>query len=189
MAASQPSALAVPLTAGPSSSPVMSRLIEPRRQFALAREEAARRGDEGCHGALHVGRASAVELAMGDSRAEGILAPSVARARRHHVGMAGEAEIGTALAEARIEIVHLRRVGRLEGQTMANEAQPLELALEQGQRAALVGRDARAADEGARELDDVDEAVGEARAHARSSSLIEVLARVRSSTRLTMTQQ
>ena len=71
--AAQASSLRVPLTAGPSSSPVISRLIEPAGR-SLG-QEAARRRDEGGDAALHVGGAPAVELAVLDLARERVDPP------------------------------------------------------------------------------------------------------------------
>jgi hypothetical protein len=51
----------------------------------------------------------AVERAVHDFRPEGVDAPGLGVADRHHVGVAGEAEVGAAGAEAGVEVVDLGR--------------------------------------------------------------------------------
>ncbi len=72
---------------------------------------------------------------------------------------------------------------------MAGEAELREPLLEKRKGTALGGRHTGAADQRPREFDRIDGSVLALRAHARSNSLIEVLERVRSSTRFTITQQ
>ncbi len=98
--------------------------------------------------------------------------------------MAGEAEIGRGGAVARIEVVHVRRIGVGEGEAVADEAEPFQHLLQVAERAAFRRGHARAADQVARQFDRVDQ-IGQ----SRKSSLIEVLARVPASTRLMITAQ
>ncbi len=74
---------------------------------------------------------------------------------------------------------------------MAGEAQALEHAGEIGDGAFVLGRDAGPADELGGKLDRIERLVASERGRhqSRSNSLIEVLARVFSSTRLTITAQ
>ena len=84
----------MPLTAGPSSSPVTRKLIEPvKRPLG---DEAQGGGDRGGDAALHVAGAAAPELAVGDLAGERIEPPARDVAGRHDVGVAGEDEIGRA---------------------------------------------------------------------------------------------
>ena len=76
-------------------------------------------GDEGGDAALHVDRAAAVEQPAADLGRERIARPAVAR--RHHVEMAGEGEMGRAGAARREQILD-RPVRRLAG----DEAMDLE---------------------------------------------------------------
>ena len=72
--ASRFSILTVPLTAGPSSSPVIRRLIEPPKSRPRLREEAGAGLGEGRDRALHVGGAAAEQVAgreLGRERADG----------------------------------------------------------------------------------------------------------------------
>ena len=111
------------------------------------------------------------------SRAERIGAPA-AVARRHDVGMAGEAEMRRAAADAREQVFR-----RSEAQPLDGEAKPRQRRGQHVLRAGILGRHRGAADQRARQLQRI------GIAQSRSSSLIEVLARVRSSTRLTITAQ
>ena len=122
LAAIQSSTLRVPLIAGPSSSPVMSRLIEPAMSSPLARDEIERRGGEAGDGALHVGGAPSVEHAVRDLGGEGRIGPQALIARRHHVGMAGEAEMRRPEPMRAIEIVDRRRAVLGESEPLAVEA-------------------------------------------------------------------
>ena len=152
------------------------------RRAALAQEARDRR-DEGRDGALHVGGAAAIDMAVGDRGAERLDGPAPGVADRHDVGVAGEAEIGRRVAEARIEVVDA--LGAVaERQAVTGEAERPECGLQHVERALVPRRHARAADQRAGQVDRVDRG-----AHSRSSSLIEVLARVLASTRLTMTAQ
>ena len=95
------SSLAVPLTAGPSSSPVTRKLIEPvdgALRRSAARRRAQRRRRPSCR------RRRGPRLTVRDLAGERIEPPSRI-ARRHDVGMAGEDEIGPRRPEARVEIV------------------------------------------------------------------------------------
>ena len=56
-------------------------------------------------------RAAPVEHAAGDLGTEGGLGPRVLLAHRHDVGMAGEAQMRRAGAEARVEVLHVGRAG------------------------------------------------------------------------------
>ena len=92
--------LAVPLMAGPSSSPVISRLIEPAGAPFAARR-AGRRRDEGGDAALHVRGAPAIKLAVARSLPRTGRRPRRARiAGRHDIGVTGEAEVGPRLRPA-----------------------------------------------------------------------------------------
>src|SRR5581483_11882929 len=81
------------------------------RILATARDIIGGGGDEAGDGALHVGGAAPIELVTEELAAEGIDAPALGPPDRHHVGMAGEAEIAAAGADAGVEIVDRRRAG------------------------------------------------------------------------------
>ena len=172
----------MPLTAGPSSSPVIRQLIEPGR--LRSRQQPRYGGDEAGDRALHVDRAAAVDVAIDDLGGERLGTPGRNVARRHDVGVAGERDVGAGAAEAGVEVGDRRGARRLEGQAVAAKAEARERALDDVERPGVLGRDARAADQGLGERDRVGQLD-----HARSSSLIEVLARVLASTCLTITAQ
>ena len=116
--------------------------------------------------------------------AEWIGRPGGIVADRHDIGMAGEAEVGRAVAEPGVEVVDIVLGGLGERQPVTGEAEPGQRLLENAERAAVGRRHAGAGDQRAGERDRVD-GVG----HVRSSSLSDVLARVPASTCLTMTAQ
>ena len=155
------------------------------RAFLVAGDEQADRagagggggdgGDEGGDGALHVAGAAAEQHAVADFTAEGIGGPGPLPFR-HHVGVPGKTQMRPGLAAAG------EQVGRgAERQAPDAEAERLQRASQHVLRAAIGGRDRAAADQRLGERGRVHQ--------SRSSSLTEVLARVRSSTRLTMTAQ
>ena len=161
----------VPLTEGPSSSPVMRSEIAPAKIAAGLGDEARGRRGKGRDRAFHVGGAAAIEPAIDDLRRERIDAPALAPADRHHVAMAGEAEmLAWPLAgELGVEVVDPRRPRRLERHAPAGEANGLQRARERIQRARIRRRHARAADQRLRERDGIDRClhVGLSRAAAR----------------------
>src|ERR1700730_1203999 len=116
---SQSSTFLVPLTATPSSSPVINRLIEPAKSRPRV--------------AMHRS-AGAMNAAM---------APLLGGAGRHDIGMAGEAQIGPPVAPACVEV----RDGLVtffgEGQRLAGEAEPFEPPGNDPERTLVLGRDAR----------------------------------------------
>ncbi len=152
-------------------------------EIAAVCEEARRGGDETGDRALHVGGAAAIERAVEHLAAERIDRPALEIARRHDVGMAGEAEIAARVAAARVEIEDRRGAFLRELDNVAGKAQPFERLGEERDRALVLRRHGRPADERGGEFDRVE------RHQSRSSSLIEVRLRVFASTRLTMTQQ
>ena len=109
--------------------------------------------------------------------------------------MASEAEVGPALAPLGVEIVDRRSSRLLEGQAVAGEAERLESALQHIEGAAVRRCHALAADQRAgkrqrmRERFNARLVLPALFTQLRSSSLIEVLARVPASTRLTITAQ
>ena len=108
------SSLTVPLTAGPSSSPVTRKPIEPAKR-RRRREEGERRRHHRGDAALHVDGAAPVEHAVRDHRRRRVVAPAPPVAGRHDVGMAGEQETGAAVADAGIEVVDVGRARLAEG--------------------------------------------------------------------------
>ena len=111
------------------------------------RTEAGYGSDEGGDGPLHVARPPPVEDAVLHVRSEGIAGPDRTLARRHHVSMAGEAEVGPALAPLGVKIVDRRSSPLLEGQAVAGEAERLERALQHVEGAAVFRCHALAADQ------------------------------------------
>ena len=110
----------MPLTAGPSSSPVMRKLIEPGKR--PLGDEAQGGGHSGGDAALHVARAAAPELAVGDLGRERIEPPAFDIAGRHDVGVAGEDEIGTPAPEPSMQVQDRRRSRRLERDQLGGES-------------------------------------------------------------------
>ena len=150
------SILTVPLTAGPSSSPVIRRLIEPpksRPRLAMNRADGL---GEGRDRALHVGGAAAEQVAGRQLGRERTDRPRREIADRHDVGMAGEAEVLAAwIADAGIEVGDVVGAGLGEIHALAAEADGAERALEQLQRARFDRRHALAAHQRARQFNHV----------------------------------
>ena len=167
----------------------MSRLIEPPNSCPRDARNRDAAADEAGDRAFHVGGAAADTGRRPVRGGEGVGRPGGEIARRHHVGMAGEAEIAPGLAEPRIEVQHLVGAGLGEFDGLAGKAQPFERARQKRDRARILGRDAREADQLRREMHGIDGDHGFSGHQSRSNSLIEVLARVRASTRLTMTRR
>ena len=92
-AAAHSSSLTVPLTATPSSSPVMRKEIEPFGLPPRGGEMIEHRRQHAGDRALHVDGAAAEQDAVGDLAGERRMPPARLVARRHHVGMAGEDEM------------------------------------------------------------------------------------------------
>jgi len=103
---------------------------------------------EGGHRAFHVRRAAPVEPAVAPRRLERIGGPVRRISRRHHVRVAGEAEVRLARAEARIEVVDVRRAFGAERQAVAGEADLFERRAEHVEGACVGRRHARPADQG-----------------------------------------
>ena len=99
---------------------------------------------------------------------------------RHHVGMAGEADVRPAGAQAGEHVLDLT-----EAQPMDGEAQAFQRIRQHVLRAAVSGRHRGASDQRLRQR----QRIGSAPAQSRNNSLMEVFARVCASTVLTMTAQ
>ena len=145
--ASHSSTFRVPLIETPSSSPVMRRLIEPPKFVPRARDELRRRRGETRHRRLHVGGAAPDQHAVAHDGRERIAGPGLARAGRHHVGMAGETEIAARRTDARIKIEDRIGAGLGKFLELAAEAEFFQRAGEMRQRARVGGRDAGRADQ------------------------------------------
>ena len=126
-------------------------------------------GREAGDGALHVGRAATMQHAVAKYAAERIVAPLLRVARRHHVGMAREAEMRRVVADAREEIVDRRVPGLLEPQPLAAETERLQMPRERFKRPAVFRRDAAAADQRLGKRDRVQRA-GMRNRHFRSAA-------------------
>jgi len=83
----------------------------------------------------------AIKHAVLHFRGEGIGRPAFAS--RHHIGMAGKAEMRRAIAQPGIEIVHLAK-----GQAMGGETQRLQHRFQQAQRAGILRCHRGVADQG-----------------------------------------
>ena len=147
----------VPLTDNPSSSPVISRLIEPGMPPGRCSRKRADRRHEAGDRRLHVRSAAAVEAAVADLGRERIDAPGAEVAGRHHVGVAGEAEVRACRAETSVEIIDRRRPLLGERHSLADEAERPQRRLQHVERARVDRRDARAADQRSAELDGIND--------------------------------
>ena len=83
--------------------------------------------------AFHIGGTAPVKDTVFHNRIKGSAVPSVKRAGRHNVGVAGKTKVGRVAAAASVEIVDIRcpRLGKLEPVT--NEANFLQGLLHQVQ--------------------------------------------------------
>jgi len=151
----------------------------------MAVEVTLRRCEKGGDRALHVDGPPAAQLAVAHSARKGVERPGLACAWRDHIGVAGKTEIGPAGAAARIEIVDRLAATLGEDQPVAGKAQLFQCHSDDVERTFIFRGDARPADQLGGKRRRVDSGI----AHSRNSSLIEVLARVPSSTVLTMTVQ
>src|SRR5207237_5412921 len=158
------------------------------------RDEPLGGSDEGGDRALHVDRTAAAQHAVAQCRAERVERPLLGGAGRHDIGVPGETQIRAAAAPARVK-VRDRLVTLLgEGQRVTGEAEVFEPRRDDAERAFVLRRYARAADQLGGERYRIDRPImpgggGRLLAHSRRRSLIEVLARVCASTCLTMTAQ
>ena len=143
--AAQFSSFGVPLTAMPSSSPVIRNEIEPFGLPPLRAEMVEHGGERAGDAAFHVDRAAAVQLAAGDLAGKWRMRPGLLVARRHHVGMAGEHQMRRSRADARVEVLDVVGAGLAERHAVHGEAGRLQRLFEKGERAAFRRRDRRAA--------------------------------------------
>ena len=134
--------------------------------------------DEGGDGALHVAGAAAIQDAVPYLGGKGVVAP-VRGTHRHYVGVAGEAEMPPAGAQARVQILDLPVF-----QAMDREPQAFQCARQYRLRSTIGRRDRVAADQFLRQREGVEEVH-----QSRSSSLMDVFARVCASTIFTITAQ
>ena len=142
--------------------------------------------DESGDRALHVDRTTPPQRAVAQAGAKRVERPRRVRAGRHHVGMPGKTQIGPALAAAGVEVDdRVAAVVAAKHQAMTGEAEILEMRGDDVDGALVLGGDARPADQLGGECGRIECRVP----HSRKRSLIAVLARVCSSTVLTMTAQ
>ncbi len=175
----------VPLMPGPSSVTGDQKADGAFNIGSGWRADARGRRDKGGDGGFHVGGAAPVQEPVLNLCGKRIVPPAIAH--RHHIGMAGKAEIGRFGAQARIKIFHRRRALGLEAQAMAGKSQLRQRRLQHAQRTGIHRRHRSAANQRLGQRYGID---GRGIGHqSRSNSLIEVLARVFSSTRLTITAQ
>ncbi len=102
-------------------------------------------GDRAGDAALHVDRAAAVKLAVVDLGRERRMAPARLVARRHHVGVAGDDEIGRFRAKPRIEVFDVGGARLAEGHAVDGETGRLQRLFENAKRAAFRRRHRRTA--------------------------------------------
>ena len=148
-------------------------------------EHSLHRADEGGDPALHVSRAAPIETAIDDLSVKSAMRPGGHVAHWHHVGMAGETQVRAAITYTRKQIVDpLRALAK--GKPRADKTERRQLALKQVERAALVRRHRRTADQPLRQFD----SMRRRQPHqSRRRSLTEVFERVFSSTCLMITAQ
>jgi hypothetical protein len=104
-------------------------------------DEVGEAGEERGDASLHVAGAAAVERAVPHGGGEGVVRPALV-ARRHHVRVAGVAEVRRAGAAAGEEVLHLA-----EAQPVAREAERAQGVLHDAERAVVGRRHAAAADQ------------------------------------------
>ena len=138
------------------------------------------RGDHRRQRSFHVRGATAIETAVTLGRNERIARPLVYRARRHDIHVACQADDRPRRPMARPQVADRSAIDPL-----ALEAGRRQSRRQQTQAAGIRRRDRPARDELPGQL----QRAGLDVAHARSSSLMDVLARVWASTRFTMTAQ
>jgi hypothetical protein len=108
-------------------------------------------GGEGGDGALHVHGAPADQHPVDDVGGEGLAAPGGGVAHRHHVGVAGEAEVGPGRPDPGVEVLDLA-----EPHPAADKAQARQDLLDHIHGPGVGGGDGRTADQLAGQLDGVD---------------------------------
>ena len=194
-ARSQSSTFLVPLTATPSSSPVINRLIEPAKSVAARRQKALGGGDKGGDRALHVDRAAAAQFAVAQRRGERLERPALGRPGRHDIGMAGKAQIGPAARRGGRRDWRSARSPRRWGRDRRRPAGGRRSRAAPSRRATMSSAPSSFGVTLGRRISSAASSTGSIGAaltrlaHSRSNSLIEVRARVCASTCLTMTAQ
>ena len=123
--------------AGPSSSAVIKKADRTRQRRRLSRKNCRTAASAAASAALHIGGAAAIKHAAFDFGREGRMPPGRLVARRHDIGMAREADVRRAGADAGIEVVHVGRAVLAEGKPVAYKARGRKLALQIAERARL----------------------------------------------------
>ena len=155
-------------------------------EIAAALGEKARRGrGEAGDRALHVGRAAAVEPAVADRAGEGIDRPGLRLPGGTTSVWPAKQKLRPLVPSLRIEIEHRIAAGLGELDGVTGEAQAFERRRKHAMAPSSLGVTLGARISRGGELRRVERGAHQ----SRNSSLIEVLARVFSSTRLTMTAQ
>ncbi len=145
--AAQCRSLMVPLTAMPSSSPVIRSDSEPSFGLPpLAATWSSAAATKQAMRALHVDGAAAVKPTTRDLAAERRMLPRRLVARRHHVGMAGEHEIGFFVADPREQVLDRRGAGLGKRHAVNGKSRFRQQLLQIGERPTLLRRDRPAAD-------------------------------------------
>ena len=135
---------------------------------AATAEESGRGIGEGSNRPLHVGGTTAEQIAARQLSREGTDRPGGKIARWHHVGMAGKAEMAALRADSGIEVGDIVGAGLREIHALAAEAQRLQRALENLQCARFLRRHAFAADQGARQFNDIGDIGSQGIGHGRT---------------------
>ena len=138
--------------AGPSSSPVMRKPIEPLADPS-SRNKGAGGGGEGGNPTLHVGGAAPPNRTLRHLPRERIEPPLCRIADGHHVGMAGKDEERRACAEAGVEIIDVRRAGLRKRKPLRRETRLFQCRFEDAERAAIFRRDRAASDKRAAKVE------------------------------------
>jgi hypothetical protein len=120
-------------------------------------EKAGKTGKKGGDRPFHIDRAAAEQLAVDHLAGKGVDPPGRRIARRHHVRVAGIAQVRAGRAQSCIEVFHVRRTGLGKGHAMTGEAKFLQPGLQQIERAPLDRGNARAAYQRLGELDGIED--------------------------------
>ena len=116
--------------------------------------------DPGGDPALHVHRAASVQDAVPDLGGEGLRRPLLGRSSRHHVRMAGEAQIGRGGSAPRIQVLDPRMdpfaPRPFKRQPATGEAQARQMALQHVHGPLVGGGDGRNTDQVAGQFDRID---------------------------------
>ena len=120
---------------------------------SVPRDISAGGGGKGGDAPLHVGGAAPPDRAIGQLGRERIEPPFRRVAHRHDIGMAGKDEKGRTRADARIEIVDVRRARFRKNDPLRRKAGLFQRRLEDAERAAVVRRHRAASDKRAAKVE------------------------------------